>query len=53
MKKETLTEKDKNLIEEAYSTTYRSTFNRLLVEADTDKARAIIRGIMMDVELED
>ena len=53
MKTETLTTKDKDLIEEAYSTTYRSTFERLIREADTDKARNIIRDIMNEVELED
>ena len=50
--KETLTEKDKELIEEAYSTTYRSTFERLIREADTESARQIIRDIMTEVELE-
>ena len=53
MKKEKLTTKDEALIEEAYSTTYRSTFERLMREAESEKARNIIRNIMNDVELED
>ena len=52
MSKSTLSQKDRELIEESYSTTYRSTFERLIREAESDIAKEIIRDIMTEVELE-
>lgn len=50
-----MTEKDRELLEQAYKTTYRSTFRRLIMEADTEECRMAIHNIMRsrEVELED
>ena len=50
-----MTQKDLSLLEQAYETTYRSTFRRLIMEADTEECREAIHNIMRsrEVELED
>lgn len=47
-----MTEKDKELLEQAYETTYMSTFRRLIMEADTEECREAIHQIMCDREME-
>ena len=47
-----MTTKDKELIEQAYETTYRSTFRRLMIEAETEECREAIHSIMCDREIE-
>ena len=39
-------------IEEAYSTTYRSTIKRLICEADTDECREALHLLLHDPEME-
>ena len=41
-----MTQQDKERIEEACSTTYRSTIKRLICEADTDECRERLHEIM-------
>lgn len=49
-----MTQKDKELIEQAYETTYRSTIKRLITEAETAECREALHYIMMsDNEWED
>lgn len=36
------------LLEEAYSTTYRSTVRRLINEAESDELKNILRGMLSD-----
>lgn len=47
-----MTQRDYELIEQAHETTYRSTFRRLMIEADTEECREAIHHIMCDRELE-
>lgn len=47
-----MTEQDKERIEEAYSTTYRSTITRLICEADTDECRERLLGFLHDPEMQ-
>lgn len=47
-----MSEKDKERIEEAYSTTYRSTIRRLICEADTDECREALHHLLNDPETE-
>ena len=47
-----MTKKDRELLEQAYETTYRSTFRRLIMEADTEECREAIHSIMCDREIE-
>lgn len=53
--KEQLTANDEELIELAYSTTYRSSIRQYIREADTERCREILTRIMneSDVEWED
>lgn len=48
MEKEKLTAHDEELIELAYSTTYRSRIRTMIQEADTERCRVILRDIMSD-----
>lgn len=48
MEKEKLTAHDEELIELAYSTTYRSCIRRMIREADTERCREILRLIQND-----
>ena len=50
-----MTAKDRELLEQAYETTYRSTFRRLMIESETEECRMAIHNIMRsrEVELED
>ena len=50
-----MTEKDCELLEQAYETTYRNSFRWLIMEADTEECRMAIHNIMRsrEVELED
>lgn len=48
MEKEKLTAHDEELIELAYSTTYRSSIRRMIREADTERCREILRLILND-----
>lgn len=48
MEKEKLTVNDEELIELAYSTTYRSSIHTMIQEADTERCRVILRDIMND-----
>ena len=45
MSKEQLTDNDKELIEMAYETTYRSSLDDYIRQADTELCRSIIRKI--------
>ena len=47
-----MTEKDKELIEQAYETTYRSTIKRLMMQAETEECREALHHIMYDPEIE-
>lgn len=47
-----MTTKDRELLEQAYETTYRSTFRRLMLEAETEECREAIHHIMCDRETE-
>lgn len=47
-----LTPNDEELIELAYSTTYRSSIRKMLNEADTSRCREILQRIMDDPEIE-
>lgn len=47
-----MTAKDRELLEQAYETTYRSTFRRLMLEAETEECREAIHHIMCDGEIE-
>ena len=53
MEKEKLTAHDEELIELAYSTTYRSSIRRMIREADTERCREILRLILDDAGWED
>lgn len=46
MEKEKLTVNDEELIKLAYSTTYRSSIRTMIQDADTERCRVILRGIM-------
>lgn len=46
-----MTQRDLELIDEAYSTTYRSTIRELIKEADTEECRKILRNLLDDIEL--
>jgi hypothetical protein len=48
MEKEELTAHDGELIELAYSTTYRSGIRNMIQEADTERCRIVLRNIMDD-----
>ena len=48
MEKEKLTVNDEELIELAYSTTYRSSIRTMIQEADTERCRVILRDIIDD-----
>lgn len=50
-----MTAKDRELLEQAYETTYRSRFRRLIIEAESEECRMAIHNIMRsrEVELED
>lgn len=43
-----MSEKDQELLEEAYSTTYRSTVRRLIDEAGSEELKGILRGMLSD-----
>lgn len=43
-----MSEKDLELLEEAYSTTYRSTVRRLINEAESDELKNILKGMLSD-----
>ena len=45
-----MTEQDKERIEEAYSTTYRSPIRRLIAEADTDECQRQKIDLELEVE---
>lgn len=47
-----MTEKDKERIDEAYSTTYRSTIKRLMMEADTEECREALHHMLCDPDME-
>ena len=47
-----LSEKDEELIDLAYSTTYRSSFNNIIAQCESEEAKEIVREIMEQVELE-
>lgn len=49
MSKEQLTDNDRELIEMAYETTYRSSLNNYIRQADTELCRSIIREIMHEM----
>lgn len=51
-KEDILTENDKELIELAYSTTYRGSIRKYIEQADTAKCRGILRRIMDDADVE-
>lgn len=55
MNNKKLTANDEELIEEAYSTTYRSSIRKYIADADTHTAKEILRSIMNnnDVDWED
>lgn len=46
MEKKQLTAHDEELIELAYSTTYRSSIRTMIQEADTERCRVILQDIM-------
>lgn len=48
MEKEGLTAHDGELIELAYSATYRSSIRNMIQEADTERCRIVLRNIMDD-----
>lgn len=48
MDKQPLTPKDLELIDEAYSTTYKSTVRRLIREAETDRCRQILTDYLQE-----
>lgn len=48
MEKEKQTVNDEELIELAYSTTYRSNIRTMIQEADTERCRVILRDIIND-----
>lgn len=50
--KEKLTANDEELIELAYSTTYRSSIRKYILEADTAHCREILTGIMNEPDIE-
>ena len=52
MEEEKLTAHDGELIELAYSTTYRSSIRAMIQEADTEQCRIILRDIMNDADVE-
>jgi len=52
MEKEKLTVHDEELIELAYSTTYRSSIRTMIQEADTERCRITLRGIMNDADVD-
>lgn len=43
-----MSEKDLELLEEAYSTTYRSTIRRLIKDAESEELKGILRGMLND-----
>ena len=47
-----LSKKDEELIDLAYSTTYRSSFNKIIAQCESEEAKEIVREIMEQVELE-
>ena len=51
MENEKLTANDEELIELAYSTTYRSSIRDMIAEADTERCRVILRCIMNDADV--
>lgn len=52
MEKEKLTAHDDELIDLAYSTTYRSSIRAMIQEADTERCRIILRRIMDDADMD-
>ena len=48
-----LSKKDEELIDLAYSTTYRSSFNKIIAQCESEEAKEIVREIMEQVEFED
>lgn len=50
-----MTAKDRELLEQAYETSYHSTFRKLMIEAESEECRMAIHNIMRsrEVELED
>ena len=47
-----MTQKDRELLEIAYSTTYRSTIKRLMAKAETEECHDALRNILRDRETE-
>ena len=47
-----LTPNDEELIDLAYSTTYRSSIRKMMDEADTSQCRESLQGILDDPEME-
>lgn len=52
MKKDKLTAHNEELIELAYSTTYRSSIRTMIQEADTERCHVTLRGIMDDTDVD-
>lgn len=52
MEKEKVTAHDEELIELAYSTTYRSSIRTMIQEADTERCRIVLRRIMEDADVD-
>lgn len=52
MEKEKLTAYDEELIELAYSTTYRSSIRNMIQKADTERCRIVLRRIMDDTDID-
>lgn len=44
-----LTEKDEALLEEAYSTSYKSTVRKLIKQADTDLCRRMLTELLTEM----
>ena len=51
-KKEALTANDEELIEMAFSSTYPSEIRKYIKQADTEKARNIMRGLLSDGDVQ-
>jgi hypothetical protein len=47
-----MTENDRQLIEKAYESTYRSTIKRLMAKAETEECREALHHLMNDPETE-
>lgn len=52
MKKDKQTAHNEELIELAYSTTYRSSIRTMIQEADTERCHVTLRGIINDADVD-